>query len=182
MKLRNFSVGLVLMLVLITGSAIYATAGSEKKMPPRKVVVGTFDSRAVAVAYAHSKFHSEILNEKMAEHKKAKKAGDNEKVKELEAWGAAQQHKLHLQGFGDASIKPLLEYIKGDIPKVAKQAGVDIIVSKWDMVYQAKDAEFVDVTELIIRGFEPPAKALKSIKALKKYEPFSKKELEKHKH
>jgi Skp family chaperone for outer membrane proteins len=122
------------------------------------------------------------MKEKMLEHEKAKKAGDTEKVKQLEKWGQAQQDKLHKQGFGTASIKSLLEHIKRDIPKVAKEAGVDIIVSKWELVYQAKDAEFVDVTELIIRGYKPPERALKSIRSLKDWKPISEKKLEGHKH
>lgn len=182
MKLQNVSIGLLLVVAIITGTAIFATAGSEKKNPPEGLVVGTFDSRAVAIAYANSKFHNKIMKEKMAEHKKAKKAGDTEKVKELQDWGAALQAKLHKQGFGTSSVKSLLEHVKQDIPKVAKEAGVDIIVNKWDLAYQSEDAKFVDVTEMIIRGFEPSEKALKSIRSLKNYKPLPGKELEKHKH
>lgn len=180
MKSQKVTIGLVLTLAIISGFAMRASGSADKKTLPTGLVVGVFDSRAVAIAYAHSEFLNEIMKEKMAEHKKAKKAGDTEKVKELEAWGQAHQEKLHKQGFGTASVKEILKHIKRDIPKVAKEAGVDIIVSKWDMVYQDKNARFVDVTELIIRGYNPPEKALKSIRKLKTYEPFADKDLEGH--
>jgi hypothetical protein len=182
MKLQKFSIGLVLVAVFICGCAIYATAGSEKKTQPQGLVVGVFDSRAVCVAYTASKSHDSMVREKMAQKKKAEKAGDQQKVKELKEWGKKDQAMRHKQGFGTASVKNLLEHIKRDIPKVAKEAGVDIIISKWDMAYQAKNAEFVDVTELIIRGFEPSEKTLKIIRVLKKHKPLSDKVIEKHKH
>ena len=123
-----------------------------------------------------------MVREKMAQKKEAEKAGDKEKVAHLKEWGKNEQARRHKQGFGTASVKNLLEHIKQDIPKVAKQAGVDIIVSKWDMVYQTRNAKFVDVTELIIRGFEPSEKALKIIRELKKHKPLSDETIEKHKH
>ena len=118
----------------------------------------------------------------MAQKKQAEKAGDQQKINKLKEWGKKAQALRHKQGFGTASVKNLLEHIKQDIPKVAKEAGVDIIVSKWDMAYQAKNAEFVDVTELLIRGFEPSEKALKIIRELRKHKPFSDDVIEKHKH
>jgi hypothetical protein len=182
MKLQNFSIGLVLVAAFISGCAIYATAGSEKKTQPQGLVVGVFDSRAVCVAYTSSKSHDSMVREKMAQKEKAEKAGDQQKVKELKEWGKKDQAMRHKQGFGTASVKNLLVHIKQDIPKVAKEAVVDIIISKWDMVYQAKNAEFVDVTELIIRGFEPSEKALKTIRVLIKHKPFTDKVIEEHEH
>jgi hypothetical protein len=182
MKLQNFSIGLLLVLALISGCAIYATAGSEKKNQTQELVVGVFDSRAVCVAYTSSKSHDSEVREKMAQKKQAEKAGDQQKINKLKEWGKKDQAMRHKQGFGTASVKNLLEHIKQDIPKVAKEAGVDIIVSKWDMAYQAKNAEFVDVTELIIRGFEPSEKTLKIIRALIKHKPLSDKVIEEHKH
>jgi hypothetical protein len=182
MKLKNFSIRLLLAAAIISGCAIYAAAGPEKKTQPKGLVVGVFDSRAVCVAYTSSKLHDSMAREKMAQKKKAEKAGDQQKVKQLKEWGKNDRTQRHKQGFGTASVKNLLEHIKKDIPKVAKEAGVDIIVSKWDMAYQAKNAEFVDVTELLIRGFEPSERTLKIIRELKKHKPLSVDVIEKHKH
>jgi hypothetical protein len=182
MKSKKVIVGSVVVLLLLSGCAIYASGSSTPKAPPQGLVVGVFDSRAVCVAYTWSKKHDLEVREKMAERKAAEIAGDQEKLNELKQWGEKDQDRRHKQGFGTASVKNLLEYVKGDIPKVAKEAGVDIIVSKWDLAYQSPNARFVDVTELIIRGFEPSEKALKTIRVLKKHKPLSDKVIEEHKH
>ncbi len=172
MKRRNVVICVVCVVVL-SGCVLFAAGKPIKKTAGDGLVVGVFDSRAVAVAYARGPMNEKMLQEKMAEHKKAKEAGDTEKVKELQAWGEARQEMIHRQGFGTESVKDLLEYVKGDIQKVAKEVGVDIIVSKWDLVYEKKGAELVDVTDLIIRSFKPDKKTLKTIKELRKHNPFS---------
>ena len=77
--------------------------------------------------------------------------------------GQAGQTKLHMQGFSTASVSEYLEHIKDKIPAIAKQAGVDVIVSKWDLAYQSPDAEFVDVTDLMVKPFNPSEKVLKMV-------------------
>lgn len=181
MKKRNVVIGVVCV-VVVSGCVLFAAGKPAKKTAGDGLVVGVFDSRAVAVAYARGPLNEKALQKKMAEHKKAKKAGDTEKVKELEAWGQAMQDRIHKQGFGTVSVKGLLEHVKRDIPKVAKEARVDIIVSKWDLVYEKKGVELVDVTDLIVRGFEPDAKTLKIIKGLGKWRPYSNEEIEGHEH
>lgn len=142
-----------------------------------KVRIGVFDSRAVAIAYAHSAWNQ--IDAKTAEMKKAKADNNKEKIKELEAWGSAQQAKLHKQGFGTAPVHDLLKHIKNDIPKIAKKAGVDIIVSKWEVVYQNPSIELIDITDEIVKPFSPGEKTLKSIQSIQTHQPFSQEELEK---
>lgn len=169
-----------IMLVLVSvvaGLAVWALA-AETQPEKTKVRIGTFDSRAVAIAYAHSDWNSERLKSKMAEMEKAKAAGDTKKIEELEAWGQAQQDKLHKQGFGTASVCDLLEHIKDDIPKIAKEKGVDVIVSKWDIVYQNPEIEMIDITDEIVKPFNPNEKALKSIRAIQNHPPVSQEVLE----
>ena len=101
------------------------------------------------------------------------------KIKELEAWGPAQQAKLHKQGFGTAPVQDLLKHIKGDIPKIAKEAGVDIIISKWDVVYQNPSIELVDITNEIVKPFNPSEKTLKSIRSIQTHPPVAEEVLEK---
>ena len=140
--------------------------------------VGVFDSRAVVVAFAASDIHNKELKAKMAERDKAKAASDTERLSELEAWGSAHQEKFHRQGFGTASVDDILIHIKDDLPEIAKATGVDIIVSKWDVVYSTKDADVVDITDEIVKPFKPTAKTLKSIKSLRKQKPLTDKELD----
>lgn len=149
--------------------------GAEKKQLLR---VGVYDSRGIAIAYANSEHWSKVLKAKQAALERAKKEGDTEKVKEIEAWGPAQQAQAHLMAFGTAPVHDCFEAVKDRIPEVAQTAGVDVIVSKWETDYLAADAEVVDVTMELAKLFEPREKAYQWIEQMKDKEPISRKELE----
>jgi hypothetical protein len=151
-----------------------AKADSATARPLR---VGVYDSRAIAVACLRSEWWNKQIQEKMKERDKAKAAGDTQKVKELEEWGQSSQTKAHLQGFGTAPVQTLLEPVKDKLPQVAQQTGVDIIVSKWQIDYQPKDAQFVDVTDAMVALYNPNERALKSIESMKKIKPLSEEEV-----
>ncbi len=160
----------------------YATAQAQEtlKDTPR-VRVGIFDSRAVAVAYAASASHNQKTKQLMDEHAKAKASGDTATAKRLEAQGKAGQKQMHLQGFGTASVANILDEIRDQLPEIAKKAGVDLLVSKWDLAYQAPGTETIDVTQAIIEPFEPSAKTLKIVKELDNHRPIPAAQLEKMK-
>ncbi|MHC4122567.1 MAG: OmpH family outer membrane protein [Planctomycetota bacterium] len=176
MSKRKIMLGL---LCLGASLAVWSFAVAETTVAETgqtKVRVGVFDSRAVAIAYAHSEWNE--VDSKMAELQKARAAGDTKKIKELEAWGPAQQARLHKQGFGTASVSNLLKHIKDDIPKIAKETGVDIIVSKWDIVYQNPSVKLIDITNEIVKPFKPSGKTLKSIRGIQTHPPVSAEVLE----
>lgn len=146
----------------------------------RYVVVGVYDSRAVMVAYANSEQWQLITGAKMKEMEAAKAAGNKEKVEELEQWGSDHQKAFHLMGFGTEPVQELLEPVKDKLPEAARQAGVDVIVSQWQIDYLGADAETVDVTDPLVRLFNPTEKTLKTIEELRKHEPLSREVIEKH--
>jgi hypothetical protein len=113
------------------------------------------------------------LKDLHAEHAKAKEAGDQKRVKELEAKAQAQQKRIHHQVFGTAPVKDALKGIEEDIPKVADAAGVQVIVSVHDVVYQDPAVAFVDVTDRIVQLFDPDEETLKKIEAVRKQPPVS---------
>ena len=76
-----------------------------------KTRVGIYDSRAVAVAFAGSAAFNRWLSNLKAEHEKAKASGDQKRVAELEAEGAARQRLLHMQGFSTAPVTNILDQI-----------------------------------------------------------------------
>ena len=152
---------------------------SEKNICIR---VGIFDSRAVAVAYCNSEISHQKLNQMREEGNKAKAAGNMEKYRELEQRGQQMQKKAHMQGFGTADVNDLLEYIKDKMPQIAQNADVDIVVSKWNIVYQNPDIKLVDITDEIVKAYNPGEKTLKKIEDLKKRKPISLEELEKMDH
>ena len=133
-----------------------------------KIRIGTYDNRAIAIACAASKFNP--VGEKMKQHEKAKSDGDERKIKELEAWGARHQRELHRQGFGDVPVHDLLAHVKDRIPDVAKAERLTAIVRRCEFV--ADNVEVVDVTQQLVALFEPSAKTLSTIEAMKD-KPFA---------
>jgi hypothetical protein len=99
-----------------------------------KTRVGIYDSRAVAVAFAGSAAFNRWLSNLKAEHEKAKASGDQKRVAELEAEGAARQRLLHMQGFSTAPVTNILDQIKDKLPAINEKAGVSMLLSKWDKV------------------------------------------------
>ncbi len=165
--------GVVLATLFAAGSR--APEGEEKTAPAaqpqggRSVRLGVFESRAIAVAYVPSRFSTEVKR-LMEEYKKAEASGDTKRMEELKKEGARQQDRLHRQGFGNAPVGDLLEHIKGSFPDVCKAAGVDAIVT--GVVYRGPGVETVDVTDLLVKPFEPSAKTLKYIEDIKNHPPL----------
>ncbi len=172
--------------VIITALAVLMLQLTTAAQPPResaigsKVHVGIFDSRALAMAYYRSKPFNAQMSEMHAKHEEAKAAGDEKRVKELEAEGPALQDLIHKQGFGTWPVDNILEKIKGRIPEIAAQADVQLIVCKWDIVYQQPDVKFVDVTELMVKPFDPDEATLKIIQDIQKQDPVPLEQLKNH--
>jgi Skp family chaperone for outer membrane proteins len=134
--------------------------------------VGTFDSRAIAVAYARSEVFNQNLSNMREKYNKAKEEGNETIVKELEHLGPTMQQVMHQQGFSIASVADILEKVKADLPKIAQEAGVDIIVSKWEVVYNNPSIEIVDVTSYLVMLFNPDENTLKTIENLRQKAPI----------
>lgn len=162
--------------VMAVFSSIQGLSAAEKK---KQLRVGVYDSRGIAIAYANSEYWNKILKEKQAALEQAKKEGNTEKVKEIEAWGPAHQAAMHLQGFGTAPVHECFEPVKDKIADVAKQAGVDVIVSKWECDYMAPESEVVDVTLELAKLFNPQEKAYQWIDQLKDHAPIRAEDIEK---
>jgi hypothetical protein len=169
--------GLVAAGMFVAACQMTTCSKAEANKPIKPLRVGVYDSRAIAVACLRSEWWNKQLQEKMKEMEKARAAGDTQKVKELEEWGQSSQTKAHLQGFGTAPVKNLLERVNKELAQVAQQAGVDIIVSKWQIDYQAKDAQFVDVTDAMVALYNPDEKVLKIVEEMKKQQPVAEEEL-----
>lgn len=139
---------------------------------PAKVRVGTFDSRAVAIAYARSAMFAPIMKDWRDKYEKAKAEKNEAVIKECEAWGP-NYHKLQmLQGFSTASVADIMEKVKESLPKVAQEAGVGMIVSKWELAYSSSSAEIVDVTPHLVKLFNPDNQTLKILEELSKQPPI----------
>lgn len=161
MKIRHCLFAVVL-LFAFTGGAVLA-APSAAADAPRKLRVGIYDSRAISIAYASSKYNP--VAEKMKELKAAEAAHDTTRVAELKAWGESLQQKLHWQGFGRYPVDDLLACIQPELPRIAREADVDVIAATVE--FAAPGVEVVDITNRLVEPYHPPERAKKWIADLK---------------
>jgi hypothetical protein len=169
---------LALLLALPVSMTTAVADGPDGTGAASRVRLGTFDSRAVAVAYARSDTFASRLQGMRAELQEAKEAGDEDRASRLEAEGQSLQRQLHMQGFGTAPIDGILEQIRGDLPEIAREAGVDVIVSVWHLAYREDSAELVDVTDTIVERFAPDEQTRKIIRQLRDRPPVPAERLE----
>jgi hypothetical protein len=172
--------------ILVACAAILggmAVMGQDKKATSdssqtKKIRIGTYDNRAIAIAWGSSKYNP--VGQKMEELKKAKADGDTKKIEELEKWGPAMQRKLHRQGFGKVPVDDLLAAVKDRLPEVAKKTGVVAIV--WQSDYAGENVEVVDVTVELVKLFNPSDQVLgwTNPEELKKNPPIDLEEIEKN--
>jgi hypothetical protein len=134
--------------------------------------VGTYDSRAVALAYYNSAAQRQAAQDMQAGYQRAKAASDERKIKEFEAAGPARQELMHQQVFSSCTISNVIREIENSIPAVARDARVVLMVSKWDLTYHDPSVEYVDVTMQLVRLFNPEEKVMKWIEEMKARPPI----------
>jgi hypothetical protein len=134
--------------------------------------VGTYDSRAVALAYYNSAGQRQAMQDMQAEYQKAKAAGDERRIKVLEASGPARQELMHQQVFSSCTISNVIREIEDRIPAIARDAGVVLMLSKWDVTYRDASIEYIDVTMQLVRLFNPEEKVMKWIEEMKAQPPI----------
>jgi hypothetical protein len=144
----------------------------------KKIRIGVYDNRAIAIAWASSKYNP--IKQKMEELNKAKAEGNTQKIKELNEWGEASQRKLHRQGFGKVPVDDLLASVKDRLSEVARKSGVVAIV--WQNDYSSDNIEVVDVTQELVKLFDPSERTLRitNPEELKKNAPLDLEFIEKH--
>jgi hypothetical protein len=143
------------------------SAQTPSSVPPPSaaptVRIGVFDSRMVALAYYNSDEHRRFMQDLMAQLKAAKAANDTAKIADLEFRGPALQSLMHYQVFSNASIPNVMDRLAPDLPKVAAEARVPVIVSKWDVAFHDPNVEYVDVTDALVARFNPSEQVQKWI-------------------
>lgn len=148
----------------LTGAvSAQTTSSSTPASGAQKVRIGVFDSRMVALAYYNSDEHRKFTQDLMTQLKAAKAANDTAKIADLEFRGPALQNLMHYQVFSNASIPNVMEKLAPALPKIAADAQVSVIVSKWDVAFHRPDVEYVDVTDALVARFNPNEKLQKWI-------------------
>ena len=123
--------------------------------------IGTYDSRALVIAYYRSDGWAKQLNAKIAERDQARAAGDAQKVAEMEKWGKEHQEFTHRQLAGEAPLTNILDELKPAMAAVAVASRVEAIVP--ELLYSSPNVEAVDVTDALIAYFSPDQKTIKII-------------------
>ena len=154
MSTRITITGMLVLGVLAGSMLLGAGAKEQKTEKSSKVIIGTFDSRAVTLAYGSGV-----------------KAG-------LVPHIPVSKPIAFRQGFGTGDVSEYLDQIRKEIPKIARKTGVDVIVSKWDIEYHdPKAVTLVDVTEELIQTFKPTKERMKIIRDVMAKPPASEKKI-----
>jgi hypothetical protein len=173
-NMRNLSCSsltcLIAGVLLATAAGVLAQTAATQPAEKNAMRIGTYDARAVAIAYAQSDAFNRKISAMRDELKQAEAAKDAKRAAELKSQGQAQQALLHLQGFGNAPVDDILAGIRDQLPGIASAAGVDLIVR--DVDYAADGVVKIDVTDALVKPFKPSEKALKTIAELRKHQPI----------
>lgn len=173
---RSLFAALVLLLGLTLAVGLWVQA-TERAEPTATVVagaadgvvrIGTYDNRAIAIAFTGSRFDTEV-SERKAEQAEARAAGDTARVAELEAWGRTHQQKRHFQGFGRYPVDDLLAPIADELASLCTEREIDALV--WMVDYHGPDVEVVDLTMEIVALYEPREQAEEWVRQMFEHEP-----------
>ncbi len=157
------------------------TLGSGAALAQEPERVGLYDSRAIAIAWAGTEPFITELKELRARHEEATASGDAELAEKLSAEGMARQEQMHFQGFSTAPVDDILTRFSEPIAAAMAEAGVTVIVSKWDKDGLARypDAETVDVTMALVLAMNPNGRQLGFVKQIGDKPPVPMEELKK---
>jgi hypothetical protein len=147
------------------------SAPASAQAQTNQMRIGVYDSRAIAIAYGNSAEFQQSMKSVRADYEKAKADKDDKKMKEIDARMRLKQRRAHEQGFSTGSVAGCMAKIKDALPGVAKKAGVQAVVSKWELNYQAPGVEVVDVTEELTALFHPNEKVQGWLKDVKNHAP-----------
>ena len=153
---------------LVSFTAISGNVGQNKPT----IKIGVFDSRVVALAYFRSAEYQLSMTELHKKYQQAKAENNDSLIKVLEKEGPWMQIRMHQQVFSNAGASSIMSKITNAIPDIAREAGVVLIVSKWEMPYVDSSIEVIDVTLPIAKLFKPDEQTLKIIEQMKIQEPI----------
>jgi len=145
---------------------------TQDKSSGSLIRVGIYDSRALAVSHGQSDEYQSKMRQLRVDAKKARADGDEKKARQFDKQLSVLMGPIRAQAHSTRPIGDILETVKGMIPGVAEEAKVDMIVSKWAIVYERPDIEYVDVTDLMVKTFfDPKESTLTSIKNILMNDP-----------
>lgn len=163
------------MIAFVLAACVIMTAlslGVHRAEPPApaKLRIGTYDNRAVAIAYHRSSAADETRKAMQAELEQAKKDGQQKRVEQLKRAFDRMQWTAHRQGFGTASVDEAMASVKDKLPDLATKAKVCAVVCNPDYLAM-NEVERVDLTDQVVALFAPDEKTLQIVDQMKKAAP-----------
>jgi hypothetical protein len=128
--------------------------------------IGVYDSRAIAIAYGNSSEGREFVMSLMAEMSKAKAENNDSLMEHIEKKAKMYQVLSHLRAFSVGSVADILEKHKAEVDQVAKETGVQAIVSKFELIHTGSGVETVDITLPLALIFKPSEQAMQWISGI----------------
>ena len=165
----------VMLALGLAQQALSASPATGTVSGSAKLRVGVYDNRGIALAWFHSKYNDLALADLRKEYEQAKQAGDDERIKELEALGPKIQRRLHFQGFGRAPVTDLLAHVEDQLPALAKKLGIDVIA--FECNYLGPDVEKVDITLDLAKLYDPSPETMKMVREIMPQDPVALEEL-----
>jgi hypothetical protein len=172
----------LLLVAALSGCALFqpTQAAAEPAPAPQGALLGTFDSRLLALAYYRSSAFADRTGTARVAHARALDAGDPEAARRIEREMSDLQSQAHRQTFGQAPVPEILALVEDAIPALARSAGVQAVASRWDLVWQEPNAAFPDLSFLLAETFHPDAETLNMMKDIAGKSPLPPQELEGH--
>jgi hypothetical protein len=160
-------------LFLLALALVQGTRANAAETPRAGALrIGVYDSRAVAIACARTPATAAKFQKLREDFMKAKAANDTTQMQQLEKEGQWAQVRLHQRGFSTVGVGSMLATVADQLPALAREAGVSMLVSKWELPYVAKDVQTVDVTLPLVKLFHPDEQTLKMIPEITKATPI----------
>jgi hypothetical protein len=146
-------------------------AHTKAQEPEAKIRIGTYDNRAIVIAYAHSRFQIDDVAKKKAELDQAQAAGDEKKVQEAKQWDENRQREFHIQGFSRALVGDLLKPLQKEIDQLAARLNLSAIAGECD--FHAAGVEIVDITDELVALYDPDERTLRNVAGIRQVDPVS---------
>ncbi len=172
---RRIGIGLICLagsLGCLAAGVLASPGEPEAAKTGAKIRIGTYRSRAVALAFGRSELFSDQMKKLMLQHDRAKEAKDEVTVKALEKQGSEQQNLRHMQVFGNAPIHDILVHLQDALQEEAPKGGLDLIVRDIDIAYRGPSVELVDITDALVQRFQPTEETLKQVRDIDNHPPL----------
>lgn len=153
----------------LMGSIAGVHAQDAREKATADVRIGIYDNRAIALAYAASRFN--LITEKRAAYEEAQERGDAAAMKEIETWGQTHQWMLHFQKSCRVPVDDLLEPVRDGIVALIESERLVAVTMMCD--FTATGVELVDVTEQLVALYEPTDEISQAATSIRSVDPVA---------